>query len=693
MLIVIPLLTFIALFLWFADRDGFDGYGIAKWGRAFLAATVAWAIALLILSEILSLMGGINRLGLSLGWLFVLLLILALLWRKGTLRKTVARIRSAFRFEEPFDVFMVASLGLIVGALFLISVISPPNNVDSLKYHMARVMHWAANENLRPFATANTKELFNPIWAEAAILHLRVLWGDDRPANLVQWFSMVGSLVAVASIGGILGAGRRGKWLAVAYAVSIPIAILQASSTQTDYVVAFWCITLMFFVLLSKTGKFELADAILLSGALGLGMLTKGTFYLYAIPILIWYFIPRILKVNFKRYIGEGALIAFVAIVINLGFWARNVEVFGTPFARPGAGIGGRERKLVEMLLPGIASGRNPAVHAPPDQYFVVPTPTAEPTPPGLIPTAVPEAPSTGTAPTTVSYRIPDPIRIRLIYLARMLGQNVVGPKISGPALEVMRAFPDVFDDVYIGNISDGLWNHEDTAGNPIHLLIVPVALILIAFVSKGPDRRSNLIYAGIALSSYGMLALYSGSTHAFAVRYQLPFFILWSPLVGSSFSRVSGRWVTIVMSVLFLLIALPYVFINNAKPLVGMPAERTRVKSILVESKANIMFESIQHIQDEYFDVRNDILENGCQNVGLVIDETHLEYLFWWMLDAPQSGIRIESLSPSPELVTYMEDDFQACAVICTVCSGINEVGGLPVKKDFGYIQLFSAD
>ena len=72
--------------------------------------------------------------------------------------------------------------------LFLIAWVSPANNVDSQIYHMGRVVHWAQNHSLRAYAATNFGQNTKPVWAEAAILNLRVLWGTDRPANLVQWF-------------------------------------------------------------------------------------------------------------------------------------------------------------------------------------------------------------------------------------------------------------------------------------------------------------------------------------------------------------------------------------------------------------------------------------------------------------------------------------------------------------------------
>ncbi len=72
------------------------------------------------------------------------------------------------------------------------------------------------------------------------MLHLYVLAGGDRFVNFIEWFSMVGSVIAVSFIAFRFGAGNRGQWLASLFVATLPMGIVQASSSMTDYVVAFW---------------------------------------------------------------------------------------------------------------------------------------------------------------------------------------------------------------------------------------------------------------------------------------------------------------------------------------------------------------------------------------------------------------------------------------------------------------------
>ena len=119
-------------------------------------------------------------------------------------------------------------------------------------------------------------------------MQFQVLSGGDQWANLVQWFSMFGSVVGVSLIAKQLGADIRGQVLAAVIAVTIPMGILQASSTQNDYVTAFWLVCLVYYILRFKEQP-RCANAVGVGASLGLALLTKGTAYLYAFPLLVWF--------------------------------------------------------------------------------------------------------------------------------------------------------------------------------------------------------------------------------------------------------------------------------------------------------------------------------------------------------------------------------------------------------------------
>jgi 4-amino-4-deoxy-L-arabinose transferase-like glycosyltransferase len=80
-------------------------------------------------------------------------------------------------------------------------------------------------------------------WAEWTILHLVLLQGNERAANFVQWTSFIGCLVAVSLLAEKCGGSKRAGILAAFLAATLPMAILQASSTQNDLALAFWLLS------------------------------------------------------------------------------------------------------------------------------------------------------------------------------------------------------------------------------------------------------------------------------------------------------------------------------------------------------------------------------------------------------------------------------------------------------------------
>src|SRR4029077_7792169 len=107
----------------------------------------------------------------------------------------------------------------------------------------------AQNASLAPYPTHILRQLYLQPGAEFVLLHLQLLSGGDRLAGVVQWASMVGVLIGVSLIANDLGARRPGALCACLFAASLPIGVLESTSTQNDYVVAFWLVCVMAFAL------------------------------------------------------------------------------------------------------------------------------------------------------------------------------------------------------------------------------------------------------------------------------------------------------------------------------------------------------------------------------------------------------------------------------------------------------------
>ena len=85
-----------------------------------------------------------------------------------------------------------------------------------------------------------------------------------------------------------LGADERGQILSVVVCATLPMVILQGSSTQNDAVEALWLTCLVYFLLVMRRRQ-EWFYPYLVGMSLGLALLTKATAYLLAPPFLIWF--------------------------------------------------------------------------------------------------------------------------------------------------------------------------------------------------------------------------------------------------------------------------------------------------------------------------------------------------------------------------------------------------------------------
>ena len=101
----------------------------------------------------------------------------------------------------------------------------------------------------------------------------------------------------------------------------------------------------------------------------------------------------------------------------------------------------------------------------------------------------------------------------------------------------------------------------------------------------------------------------------------------------------------------------------------------------------------SIPEAQDEWIATAATITNSQCRNVGLRLDSSTSEYVVWWLLNAPQSGIRLNTLFTFPVLERYIQWEPEPCAIICTFCLGRDRLHGLPLKTAHGGIAIYIGD
>jgi hypothetical protein len=226
---------------------------------------------------------------------------------------------------------------------------------------------------------------------------------------------------------------------------------------------------------------------------------------------------------------------------------------------------------------------------------------------------------------------------------------------------------------------------------------------VTILYATRRVKQRDLLWYSLAAFLSFITFAL-SAHYDDYGVRFQLPLLLVWAPVFGALIFRLGERWLAPLVIIFFLVISLPYVFFNSTRPLIALkndpepyaihplPATgKTKSSSIFFAEPRDLLFINAPDWNMPMMEAAHDIRESGCKDVGLRIDSRDVEYPIWWLLKAPQSGIRIESLYYSKVLDRYADPTFKPCAILCTICSGRTRLNGLDLFGSYdGLVNLY---
>ena len=326
MAILFPILSFVFISSLIHSLEKRDSRH--TWGDSFLLGSIIWSAASVVLIESLSFCHALSFEALAGVWVIVGVLVGWALWKNRT-------SHILFNFWNFYswpltEKILLISIVFIALVIVLTAWIFPPNTWDSMTYHLSRVIHWMQNHSLEHYPTHILRQLSYCPFAEYIILQTVILTGGDHLANFVQFFAMIGSWVGVYQIAAFLGAGRLGQLLAVFLAATIPMGILQGSSTQTDYVASFWLVCFVYCVLRWRFNS-SWSNTIFAGLALGLAFLTKAYTYLYAFPFLLLMLNSGFRSRLFKQ-IMMVVVVLIIALLLNVGYFSRNVSTFGNVY-------------------------------------------------------------------------------------------------------------------------------------------------------------------------------------------------------------------------------------------------------------------------------------------------------------------------------------------------------------------------
>jgi hypothetical protein len=180
---------------------------------------------------------------------------------------------------SPWWLWVALGVALLATAVTLfLALWGPPNNADSLGYHLPRVMHWLQNGSVNHYATNDLRQLVIPPLGGYFMLWLYALSGSDYLLNMVQWLSAIWSCTLVAVMLRRICRSWTPGAIALVLALTVPMGIAEATTTQSDWVAALWVIVAATLFVERRLGALAFGPfAILLGVSCALVSATKPT--------------------------------------------------------------------------------------------------------------------------------------------------------------------------------------------------------------------------------------------------------------------------------------------------------------------------------------------------------------------------------------------------------------------------------
>lgn len=479
-------------------------------------------------TELLSFFNALNFSNLFLLWLFFCLITVLLVFKIKInllrfLYRLINSIKNLFLKSSFFQVFCLLFLFLILSTNLITALSVPTNNYDSMTYHLPRIEHWIQNKSIKFYPTNIERQLYMSPFAEIAILQVRLLSQNDILVNLIQWLAMFGSIVCVSLIAKYFGLNSLGQLTSSVFAITIPMGILQSTTTQNDYVGTFWAISTILFLLNNYNSNSSQINLIFSGLALGLSLLTKPTSFIFVAPFALFFIYKKLIARSYK---GVIILISLV-FLINIPHYYRNFQMFNSPLG-PEPEVVGIGTYSPKYIFSNIL--KNMSVHF-------------------------------GT--------LNSKINAFANYTMENL-HNIIGVDINDYQTTYVDAKFKIID----------LSRSENYAGNPYHFFIIISATVFMILYRKFPKK----VWAYLIISWSGFLILTALLRwQPWMSRLHLPFFVSISPLVGVLLSKYD-RVASYILIFYLIYISFPYIF-SSTKPLLGPNSVFLRDKDHIIFS------------------------------------------------------------------------------------------------------------
>ncbi|KQS23832.1 glycosyltransferase family 39 protein [Dyadobacter sp. Leaf189] len=573
--------------------------------QAFRRSVLASAIFLFFFigagTELLSAFNLINSYVVITAWLLfnvALIFISARLQGKHKLNlRSISRfwMQSGKAFFRKLGVFTIIILGSLALCTLIVAIVATPNNLDSLSYHLSRLGYWVQNGNVEHYASHIERAISFSPFSEYVHLHTYLLSGSDRYFQLAQWLSLAGILICVSLIVELFSASAVQLRIALVFAATLPIVVLESMTTQNDLMVAFFVIATAFYCFDFTQNRKPIAF-LFLALAVAIGIMTKGTFVFYALPFGFYLLVFTLGRADLWKSLAlllAGTVV--LVLLLNAPFWYRTHQIFGSPVGTMSNGNRNDIRRPADFIS---SLSKHTALHL----GFVSP-----------------------------GNRYNQFLESRLTDLHAAMDVPLNRPG-SGMPFKMNK-----------------LNFNEDFAHNFFGMWLILLSIPLLFFARLVPHAKW---YALAAFCSYLIFCLFIGY-QTYGSRLHIPFFVLAAPVMGLVYGSVMRAVPGKILLTILWLFALPFALLSVTHPLLSTrwffenvfpPINNALNLHIHVgPGNANLMQESIifsppekiiwgDHLA-EIQNLTSFIESRNPQKIGFDLKEASYDYAFQYSL------------------------------------------------------------
>ena len=583
----------------------------------FVKLYLAWLVFVFFSTELFSYLTIVS--GTSIVTANLIFFSMYILFQRKELLASILSLRS-FEFVKNKSNLLIL---LILTLIFIQGFFSAPNTTDSMTYHITRVMYWIQDQTVYQNLIRSSHD-FMPPFGEYIFLHIYLLAGGDRLLSSSAWLAFAVSIYLSGVIAFRVGASEKVIKLTRLFTAAIPIAVMQASSTQVDLITNVLALFGLYFAL-NLIERANIKDSLILAIITGMGLMVKA-------PFVFHIFIPMgllgLLKLpRLKKEIYIFLIIMLVSLLMQRHYLHNNFNLYGNFF---GLDLAGQQNRYVNDRFDPAALTSNVIRNS--FNQFPVPIFTS----------------ATENA---------------LAWSLNLIGTDIQDPLTTYPGHEF--------------HVQPVVYPQEDIVSSPVHLVLIILGAI---FLYKSRKQVKNfkivsLIFI-LTITSYFIFA-YVLKYEPYHPRLQIPHFTFGT--IAAVIVLSSYKWGTKLLNILLppaLILAIALILLNVLRPYISYNSFYNLVKAYSPPTAAvpEAFYEKPRPMQ--YFNARpylytpyNNVVDliaskPGDKYIVLNLFHDEFEYPLWALLKSKNVNFKIQQnkfvKSPIPEkalILTTLEE------------------------------------